>query len=229
MQEELVQPQEQEEERRLREQEEGRVRVRELVRATIGGRREQDRQRERVRATIDWGLGRERHQADELRQREEPGEEPAPGQGIVPAPEGQPGNRGRLAGVSETPHRDGRRQPTPVVRSASIRPLDRPVVRPRPAPDIDGRLASEHELVRYDTSRPSDPEVRWELATVTRMTKRLQERNPNYYNVRLNSNNLISKSVELLPDGTWQVWRRDRWWSPDKERPAPDAQGQPQL
>ena len=58
------QPQEQEEERRLREQEEGRVRVRELVRATIGGRREQDRQRERIRTTIDWGMGRERQRAD---------------------------------------------------------------------------------------------------------------------------------------------------------------------
>ena len=44
-QEELEQPQEKEEEERLQEQEEGRVRVRELVRATIGGRREQDRQR----------------------------------------------------------------------------------------------------------------------------------------------------------------------------------------
>ena len=116
-----------------------------------------------------------------------------------------------------------------MVRGASIRSQDRPVVRPMPAPDIDGRLVTEHELVRYDTSRPGDPEVRWELATVTRMTKKLQEKNPSYYNVQLNSNNLISKSVELLPGGTWQVWRGDRWWSPDEERPVPDAQGQPQL
>ena len=110
------------------------------------------------------------------------------------------------------------------MRSASIRPLNRPVVRPKPAPDIDGRLVSEHKLVKYDTSRPSDPVVRWDLATVTRMTQKLQGRNPNYYNVRLNNNNLISKSVELLLDGTWQVWRRNRWWSSNEERPAPDAQ-----
>ena len=94
------------------------------------------------------------------------------------------------------------------------------MVGPKPAPAIDGRLVSEHELVKYDTSRPSDPEVRWELATMTRMTKKLQGKNPNNYNVRLNNNNLISKSVELLPDGTWQVWRRNRWWSSNKERPA---------
>jgi hypothetical protein len=103
------------------------------------------------------------------------------------------------------------------------------VIRPRPAPDIDGRLVSEHELVRYNTFRPGDPEVRWELATVARMTKKLQGRHPDYYNVRLNSSNLVSKSVELLPGGTWQVWRRDRWWSPDKDRPAPDAQEHPQF
>ena len=205
-----------------------------------GGRREQNRQRECIRTTIDWGVERERQRADELQRREgpgveelaaarEPGEEPGPGQGVVPMPGGQPGNRGRLGGVSETPHRDGRRQLTPAVRGASIRSQDRPVVRPKPAPDIHGRLVTEHELVRYDTSRPGDPEVRWELATVTRMTRGLQEKNPTYYNVRLNSNNQVSKSVELLPDGTWQVWRGDRWWSPDKERPVPDAQGQPQL
>ena len=97
---------------------------------------------------------------------------------------------------------------------------------PKPAPDIDGCLVSEHELVRYDTSKPSDPEVRWELATVTRMTKKLQRKNPNYYNVRLNSNNLVSKSVELLPGGTWQVWRRNKWWSSSEGRPTPDALAQ---
>ena len=48
------------------------MRVRELVRATIGGRQEQDRQQERVRATIDLGMGRECQRADELRRREEP-------------------------------------------------------------------------------------------------------------------------------------------------------------
>ena len=195
------------------------MRVRELVCATIGGRREQERQRERVRVTIDWGMESERQRADELRRREEPrgagepeGEEPTaakkpgeellPGQEVSPAPGKQLGNRKRLGGVSGTPHRDGRRQPTPAVHSASIRPLDRPVIRPRPASDIDGRLVSEHKLVMYDTSRPGDPEVRWELATVTRMTKKLQGRHPEY-NVRLNSNNLVSKSVELLPGGTW--------------------------
>ena len=103
------------------------------------------------------------------------------------------------------------------------------MIRPRPAPDINGRLVSEHKLVRYNTSRPGDPDVRWELATVARMTKKLQGKHPDYYNVRLNSNNLISKSVELLPGGTWQVWRRGRWWSPDEDRPEPDAQEQPQL
>ena len=184
-------------------------------------------------------MGRERQRADVLRRQEEPGveelaaarkpgEEPGPGQGVVPVPGGQPGIRGRLGGVSETPHRDEQRHLTPVVCGASIRSQGRPVVRPRPAPDIDGRLVTEHELVRYDTSRPGSPEVRWELATVTRMTKKLQEKNPNYYNVRLNSNNLISKSVELLPGDTWQVWRGGRWWSPDEDRPVPDVQGQPQ-
>ena len=64
---------------------------------------------------------------------------------------------------------------------------------------------------------------------MTRMTKKLQGRHPDYYNVRMNSNNLVSKSVELLPGGTWQVCRRNRWWSPDENRPAPDAQEQPQL
>ena len=103
------------------------------------------------------------------------------------------------------------------------------MVRPTPAPDIDGRLVSEHELVRYDTSRTGDQNVRWELATVARMTKKLQGKHPNYYNVRLNSNDLVSKSVELLPAGTWQVWRGGRWWSPSEDRPAPDAQERAQL
>ena len=237
--EEPERPEEQEEERRLREQEEGRTRVRELVRATLGGRREQER--ERVRATIDWGMERERRRADELRRREEAqgagepeGEEPAATEEqdeelvlereVSPAP----GPRERLGGVSGTPHRDGRRQLTPAVLSASVRSRNRPVVRPTPAPDIDGRLVSEHELVRYDTSRAGDQNVRWELATVARMTKKLQGKHPDYYNVRLNSNNLISKSVELLPAGTWQVWRSGRWWSPSEDRPAPDAQERPQ-
>ena len=216
------------------------MRVIELVRTTIGGRREQDRQRERIRTTIDWGMGQEHQRVDELRRREGPGvekpaaarepvEEPGPGQGVVPVPRGQPGDRGRLGGTSETPHGDGPHRRTPVVCGASIRSWDRPVVRPKPTPDIDGRLVTAWYLVRYDTSRPGSPEVRWELATVTRMTKGLQEKNPTYYNVRLNSNNRISKSVELLPDGTWQVWRGDRWWPPDRERPVPDVQGQPHL
>ena len=239
-QEEPAPPQEQEHGRRLREQAEGRTRVRELVRATLGGRREQER--ERVRATIDWGMEQERRRADELRRREElqgagepEGEELAAaeeqGEGLVQEREvlPAPGARERLGGISGTPHRDGRRQLTPAVLSASVRSRSRPVVRPTPAPDIDGRLVSEHELVRYDTSRTGDQNVRWELATVARMTKKLQGKHPNYYNVRLNSNNLVSKSVELLPAGTWQVWRSGRWWSPSEDRPAPDAQEQPQL
>ena len=157
----------------------------------------------------------------------EPVEEPGPGQGVVPVPREQPGDRGRLGGTSKTTHGDGPHRRTPVVRNASIRSRDKPVVRPKPAPDIDGRLVTEHELVRYDTSRPGSPEVRWELATVTRMTKGLQVKNLTYYNVRLNGDNRISKSVELLPDGTWQVWRGDRWWPPDREKP--DVQGQPHL
>ena len=238
--EEPERPEEQEGERRLQEQEEGRARVTELVRATLGGRREQER--ERVRATIDWGMERERRRADELRRREEAqgagepeGEEPAAteeqDEELVLEREVSlaPGGRERLGGVSGTPHRDGRRQLTPTVLSASIRSRNRPVVRPTPAPDIDGRLVSEHELVRYDTSRAGDPDVRWELATVARMTKKLQGKHPDYYNVRLNSNNLVSKSVELLPAGTWQVGRRGRWWSPNEDRPAPDAQERPQL
>ena len=140
-----------------------------------------------------------------------------------------PGARERLGGISGTPHRDGRRQLTPAVLSASVRSRNRPVVRPTPAPDIDGRLVSEHELVRYDTSRPGSPGVRWELATVTRMTKGLQVKNPTYYNVQLTADERVSKSVELLPDGTWQVWRGDRWWAPDGEEPVPDVQGRPRL
>jgi hypothetical protein len=239
-QEEPAPPREREDERRLREQAEGRMRVRELVRSTIGGRREQDRQRERIRTTIDWGMERERRRTDDLRRREEPevvqpavAEEPeaAPGtrQEAAPVPEGRQGERERLGGTSKTPHTDEPRRRAPPVHSVSIRSRDRPVVRPKPAPDIDGRLVSESEIVRYDTSRPGSPEVRWELATVTRMTKGLQVKNPTYYNVRLTADDRVSKSVELLADGTWQVWREGRWWPPGREKPAPDLQGRPHL
>ena len=239
-QEEPAPPQEQEHERRLREQAEGRMRVRELVRTTIGGRREQDRQREQIRTTIDWGMGLERRRTDELRRRGEPevvqpaaaGEPaavPRPGQEVVPKPGERQGDRERLGGTSDTPQEDGPHQRAPAVRKASIRSRDKPVVRPKPAPDIDGRLVTEGEIVRYDTSRPGSPGVRWELATVTRMTKGLQVKNPTYYNVQLTADERVSKSVELLPDGTWQVWRGDRWWAPDREEPVPDVQGQPRL
>ena len=98
------------------------------------------------------------------------------------------------------------------------------MVRPKPAPDIDGRLVAEHELVKYDTSKPTDPQVRWEMATVTRMVRKVQIKNPTYYNVKPTSSNLVTKSVELLPGGTWMVMRRNKWWSSSEGRPTPDAQ-----
>ena len=210
------------------------MRVRELVRSTIGGRREQDRQRERIRTTIDWRMGQERRRTDELRRREEPEvvqpaaarepvEAPRPGQEVAPVPRERQGDRERLGGTSKTPHGDGPHRRAPMVRDFSIWSRDKPVVRPKPAPNIDGRLVTENKIVRYNTSRPGSPKVRWELATVTRMTKGLQVKNPTYYNVRLTSNNRISKSIELLPDGAWQVWRGDRWWPPDREKPVPDV------
>mgnify|MGYP000695046530 FL=1 len=158
----------------------------------------------------------------------EPAAVPRPGQEVVTTPGKRQGDRERLGGTSDTPQEDGPHQQAPAVRKASIRSRDKPVVRPKPAPDIDGRLVTEGEIVRYDTSRPGSPGVRWELATVTRMTKGLQVKNPTYYNVQLTADERVSKSVELLPDGTWQVWRGDKW-APDREEPVPDMQGRPRL
>ena len=81
---------------------------------------------------------------EELAAAMEPGEEPGTRQGVMPVPGGQPGIRGRLGGVSETPHRDEQCHLTPVVCGASIRSQGRPVVRPRPAPDIECCTLIDH-------------------------------------------------------------------------------------
>lgn len=99
------------------------------------------------------------------------------------------------------------------------------VVRPRQSADIEGRLVTEHELVRYVVSKQEELEVRWQTATVIRMFRSQQTLNPTYYNVRTTAGILCS--IELLQNGGWQVWRRSRWWEPDDAAlPAPDVQGQ---
>ena len=99
---------------------------------------------------------------------------------------------------------------------------NRAAVRPRPATDIEGRLVTEHELVRYIVSRPEAAEVTWQAATVIRMFRSQQTKNPTFYNVKTSAGVLCSK--QLLPGGGWQVWRRGRWWSSEEEDlPGPDA------
>ena len=99
------------------------------------------------------------------------------------------------------------------------------VVRPRPAADIEGRLVTEHELVRYIVSRQGAREVVWQTATVIRMFRSMQELSPTFYNVKTSAGVLCSK--QLLPGGGWQVWRRNRWWDPeDEDMTGPDVQGQ---
>ena len=154
---------------------------------------------------------------EEVPQQEEevpPQEEEVPPQEDVPLQEEVP-QRTRLRGVSE-PGREVHRRHAP----ATIRA----VVRPRPAADIEGRLVTEHELVRYIVSRPESEEVVWQTATVIRMFRSQQVKDPTFYNVRTSAGVLCSK--QLLPGGGWQVWRRGRWWSPEEEDlPSPDVQG----
>ena len=124
--------------------------------------------------------------------------------------------RPRTGGVSE-PGREVHR------RHALV--TDKVVVRPRPAADIEGRLVTEHELVRYIVSGHGAREVVWQTATVIRMFRSLQTQNPTFYNVKTSAGVLCSK--QLLPGGGWQVWRRNRWWEPEEEDlPGPDVQGQ---
>ena len=73
------------------------------------------------------------------------------------------------------------------------------MIRPRPGPDIKGRLVTEHMLIKCVFSRTGDPKVRWQVTTVTRMYKALEERDPTYYNVM--SNNFVTTSGDLLPGG----------------------------
>ena len=99
-------------------------------------------------------MGQERRHTDELRRREEPEvvqpaaarepvEAPRPGQKVALVLREWQGDRERLGGTSKTPHGDGPHRRAPAVRDVSIRSQDKPVVRPRPAPDIDGRLVTE--------------------------------------------------------------------------------------
>ena len=99
------------------------------------------------------------------------------------------------------------------------------VIRPRQSADIEGRLVTEHELVRYVVSRPEELEVKWQTATVIRMFRSQQTLNPTYYNVRTTAGVLCS--IQLLQNGGWQVWRSSRWWEPDDTAlPGPDVQVQ---
>ena len=40
---------------------------------------------------------------------------------------------------------------------------------------------TEHQLIKYNVARPGDSVVRWQLATVTRMFKKQQQKSPTYY------------------------------------------------
>ena len=34
----------------------------------------------------------------------------------------------------------------------------------------------------------------------------------------------MSKSIELIPGQTWDVWRGRQWWSSDVQIPEPDSE-----
>ena len=66
---------------------------------------------------------------------------------------------------------------------------------------IPGRLVHAGDVIRYFTGWLVDNEEQWLRATVRTMTKRNQEKYPNYYNI-LNEQG-EEKSLELLEGGAW--------------------------
>lgn len=110
-------------------------------------------------------------------------------------PAGSP-TKGKV-GTSGQGSRNVRRRQAPVVHCVSIRP--------RAGSDLQGHLVTDHELIRYDKAKLTEAALRWEFATVMQMFKTQQVKNPTYYNVRTNGPTTVTKSVELVPGGTWSI------------------------
>ena len=47
-----------------------------------------------------------------------------------------------------------------------------------------------------------------------------------WYNITIADNimaPIASRAIQLLPNTTWGVWRRGRWYGPTQDRPPPDS------
>ena len=74
-----------------------------------------------------------------------------------------------------------------------------------PKPPIPRRVVQAGDVIKYFTGWLEDGEELWLRATIQPMTKKLQIKYPDYYNV-LNERG-EEKSVELLRGGDWSVLR----------------------
>ena len=76
------------------------------------------------------------------------------------------GTRGPWRGTSGTAG-DARRRQVPVVRRVAISLVDSSVIRPRPGPEIKGRLVTENKIIKFVISRTGDPKVRCQVTTIS--------------------------------------------------------------
>ena len=71
------------------------------------------------------------------------------------------------------------------------------------------RLVQPGEILRYFTGYDQNGDEVWLRATVRPMTKKLQMKHPNYYNVTDEKGK--DKSIELMVGGSWEVMRGDEF------------------
>ena len=74
---------------------------------------------------------------------------------------------------------------------------------------IPGRLVHTGDVIKYFTGWMIDGEEQWLRATVQPMTKKNQQKYPNYYNI-LNEVG-EEKSIKLLEGGAWQLLHDDEY------------------
>ena len=72
-----------------------------------------------------------------------------------------------------------------------------------PKPAVPRRLVQAGDIIQYYTGQSTDGEEIWLRATVRPMTKKLQLKHPDYYNILDERGQ--EKSIELLRGGAWCV------------------------